>query len=185
MKMKRLPLWLVIAGGFSCFLILIFFVRNSGERAASDAAKLERTPEVIVVTNLWEKQEIASRAEKASTIVDNEKPKKLEGFFTDLAGIGGVPLNRSAQSAAYKLTILALNNMKPEERKAFVSWALSEMGRSTDTGLNPLNTSLSSDAVQQLVTEGFKVFYAHATPEVKADLSPVIIRLNEEFMRSQ
>jgi len=185
MKMKKLPLWLVIVGGLSSLLIIVYLVRSGGDRAGSDTEKSKLTPEAIAVTGLWEKQEVASQAASIPEKVDAKKTRKLEGFFTDLAGIGGVPLNRSAQSAAYKLTIFALNKMTPEERKAFVSWALSEMGRSTGTGMNPLDSSLSPDAVQQLVTEGFKVFYSDATPEVKADLSPVIIRLNEEFMRSQ
>lgn len=76
----------------------------------------------------------------------------------------------------FRQLMLALNQMKPEQRKKMVQRALDDLEKDTPE----INERIDRAAVQKMISQGMDSFYQEASAEVKLDFAPVI----EELQRA-
>jgi len=107
-----------------------------------------------------------------------EQLRKLRGdrqFFSQLSPEERNHFVDLTLPEGFRQLMIALNKMKPEQRKKIVQRALDDIEKQ-----NPeLNDRLDRADVQKVLSQGMDSFYQNASVEVKLDFAPVIERIQQ------
>ena len=75
----------------------------------------------------------------------------------------------------FRQLMLALNKMKPEERKRIVNRALDDISRDSPE----IAERIEDEDARKMLSEGLGAFYEDASADVKLDFAPVIEKLQQ------
>lgn len=81
----------------------------------------------------------------------------------------------------FRQLMLALNKMKPEERKKIVQRALDDLAKENPES----NSRIDEKEVQKMIGQGVESFYQDASAEVKLDFAPVLEQLQRATQRGR
>ncbi len=81
----------------------------------------------------------------------------------------------------FRQMMVALNKMKPEQRKKIVERALENLSRDRPEGVEPVDQK----DVQKVISQGMDSFYKDASAEVKLEFAPVIEELQRATQRGR
>lgn len=164
----------VIAGG------IILWTRTVRPTPASLAAYIENHPlqnlspterEKVIATTADHLNRLTfdQRQELRKTRVDRQ-------FFEQMTEEERQRFLDLTLPEGFRQLMLALNKMKPEQRKKMVNRALEDLEKEQPE----INDRINRDAVQKMISQGMDSFYQEANSEVKLDFAPVI----EELQRA-